>query len=198
MLVNFPDIPFEKYPKSHKDYISYGEAHDEHTGYKCSIRDRWYIVPSVWIPDAFFLRRNNLYPKFVLNRCGAVSTDTMHRMKFNSHVDPEDVLLSYYNSISFAFTEICGRSYGGGVLEILPGEMGKIQLPVVKDVNKKLKKELLSYVDEIVRNDADIELALDRIDKELLEAELGIDSSICITCRAIWKKLQRRRLERGN
>ena len=80
-------------------------------------RDR---IPSVWVPDAFFLRRNNLYPKFVLNCCYAVSTDTMHRVKFNDGVEPERILLSYYNSISFAFTELCGRSYGGGVLEILP------------------------------------------------------------------------------
>lgn len=198
MLVNFPDTPFEEYPQLHKEYIRYGEENDEHIGYKCSIRDRWYIVPSVWVPDAFFLRRNNLYPKFVLNRCGAVSTDTMHRMKFNNQVDPEDILLSYYNSISFAFTEICGRSYGGGVLEILPGEMGRIQLPVVRDADSSLKKDLLNYVDTIVRNDENIELALDRVDEELLEKELGIDREICMTCRTIWKKLQRRRLERGN
>ena len=36
---------------------------------------------------------------------------------------------NYYNSISFAFTELCGRSYGGGVLEILPGEVGNIYVP---------------------------------------------------------------------
>lgn len=39
------------------------------------------------MPDAFFLRRNNLYPKFVLNCCDAVSTDTMHRIKFNNDID---------------------------------------------------------------------------------------------------------------
>ena len=108
MLISFPDIPFDEYPEKHKDYIKRGEINEEHKGYKCSIRDRWYIVPSVWAPDAFFLRRNNLYPKFVLNRCSAVSTDTMHRIKLNEGVDKENVLLSYYNSISFAFTEICG------------------------------------------------------------------------------------------
>ena len=123
MLISFPDTPYEAYPEKHKEYIELGEKNGENKGYKCSIRNRWYIVPSVWIPDAFFLRRNNLYPKFVLNRCNAVSTDTMHRIKFNEGVNAENVLLSYYNSISFAFTEICGRSYGGGVLEILPGEV---------------------------------------------------------------------------
>lgn len=62
-LINFPDIPFDDYPDKHKEYIRLGEANGENSGYKCKIRDHWYIVPSVWVPDAFFLRRNNLYPK---------------------------------------------------------------------------------------------------------------------------------------
>ena len=196
-LVNFPDIPIEDYPERHKAYIALGEDSGENEGYKCSIRDRWYIVPSVWIPDAFFLRRNNLYPKFVLNRCNAVSTDTMHRMKFNSDVKPENILLAYYNSISFAFTEICGRSYGGGVLEILPGEMGNIMLPKLDDIDEETCRSLLKRIDAIVREDDDIEKALDIVDKEILVDSLGIEVEWCKKCRAIWKKMQRRRLGRG-
>lgn len=196
-LINFPEIPYDEYPAKHKEYISLGETNGEHEGYKCSIRERWYIVPSVWVPDAFFLRRNNFYPKFVLNKCDAVSTDTMHRMKFNDGVDPENVLLAYYNSISFSFTEICGRSYGGGVLEILPGEMGNILLPKVERIDPALRDKLLAHIDAIVRNDEHIELALDVVDKELLVDTLGIDPEICRKCRAIWKKMQTRRLGRG-
>lgn len=196
-LINFPDIPYEEYPSEHKEYITFGEKNGEHKGYKCSIRNRWYIVPSVWVPDAFFLRRNNLYPKFVLNKCNAVSTDTMHRIKFNAGVDPQNVLLAYYNSISFAFTEICGRSYGGGVLEILPGEMGNILLPKVEKIEPALRNRLLSYIDSVVRDNGDIESALDAVDKELLVNVLGIDSEMCQKCRAIWKKMQSRRLGRG-
>lgn len=66
----------------------------------------------------------------------------MHRIKFNDGVNAENVLLSYYNSISFAFTEICGRSYGGGVLEILPGEVGNIMLTIITDIGEALKIEL--------------------------------------------------------
>lgn len=197
MLLSFPDIPYKDYPKSHKEYIKKGEAEGENKGYKCSIRDRWYIVPSIWVPDAFFLRRNNIYPKFVLNRCNAVSTDTMHRMKFNDGVDGELLLLSYYNSISFAFTEICGRSYGGGVLEILPGEMGNIMLPKIQNLNSDIKQKLMSKIDEIVRNKGDIEIALNMVDKEVLVDILGIDTNVCNICRAIWKKLQKRRLGRA-
>jgi Type I restriction-modification system methyltransferase subunit len=197
MLISFPDIPFDEYPKEHKQYIQNGEKAEANKGYKCSIRDRWYIVPSIWIPDAFFLRRNNLYPKFVLNRCGAVSTDTMHRMKFCEGIDRENILLSYYNSISFAFTEICGRSYGGGVLEILPGEMGNIMLPRIGLIDTDIKMSLLKKIDTIVRKNMDIELALDIVDKELLVDILGIELSLCTECRRIWKKLQCRRLGRA-
>ena len=196
-LISFPDIPFDAYEEGHKRYIKLGEKNNEHEGYKCSIRDRWYIVPSVWIPDAFFLRRNNLYPKFVLNRCGAVSTDTMHRMKFNEGVEPENVLLAYYNSISFAFTEICGRSYGGGVLEILPGEMGNILLPKIEHIDSDIRNGILKKVDTIIRSGDDIEKALDLVDQEILVNLLKIDSDICKRFRLIWKKMQKRRLGRG-
>ena len=196
-LVSFPDIPADEYPERHRSYIALGEKTGENEGYKCSIRDRWYIVPSVWVPDAFFLRRNNVYPKFVLNRCNAVSTDTMHRMKFNPGVQPEKVLLSYYNSISFAFTEICGRSYGGGVLEILPGEMGKIMLPRLDSIGDETCSSLLEQIDRIVREDDDIEKALDIADNEVLVKLLGIDAEWCKACRAIWKKMKNRRIGRG-
>lgn len=196
-LINFPDIPYDKYPAKHKEYIMLGETNGEHKGYKCSIRERWYIIPSVWVPDAFFLRRNNLYPKFVLNCCGAVSTDTMHRMKFNVDVEPANILLAYYNSVSFAFTEICGRSYGGGVLEILPGEMGNILLPKIEHIDANLRNSILEEVDRIIRNDENIEKALDLVDQEVLVNLLKIEPDICKRFRRIWKKMQKRRLGRG-
>ena len=195
-LICFPDTPLDQYPEKHKEYIKLGEDLGENKGYKCSIRDRWYIVPSVWAPDAFFLRRNNLYPKFVLNRCNAVSTDTTHRIKFNEGVDPELVLISYYNSISFAFTEICGRSYGGGVLEILPGEVGNIMLPKIQDLPPEKKNDIINRIDNIVRNNQDIEFALDVGDQAIIEL-LEINPEWCIQCRKIWKKLQHRRLKRS-
>ena len=98
-LIDFPDVPIEKYSQGQKAYIEFGEKNEENIGYKCRIRERWYQIPSIWVPDAFFLRRNNLYPKFVLNCCDAVSTDTMHRVKFNEGIEPERIVLSYYNSI---------------------------------------------------------------------------------------------------
>ena len=196
-LIDFPETPYNEYPDKHKEYIELGEEKEENKGYKCSIRDRWYRIPSIWVPDAFFLRRNNLYPKFVLNRCEAVSTDTMHRIKFNDGVGAEKIMLSYYNSISFAFTELCGRSYGGGVLEILPGEVGNIYVPKLDNISEDKVRSLLEKVDDIVRRNDDITKALDLVDDEILVTELGISKTLCNEARGIWKKLQKRRLKRS-
>lgn len=196
-LIDFPETPYDEYPDRHKEYIELGEEKEENKGYKCSIRDRWYRIPSIWVPDAFFLRRNNLYPKFVLNRCEAVSTDTMHRIKFNDGVSAEKIMLSYYNSISFAFTELCGRSYGGGVLEILPGEVGNIYVPKLDNISEDKVRSLLEKVDDIVRRNDDITKALDLVDDEILVTELGISKTLCNEARGIWKKLQKRRLKRS-
>lgn len=197
-LLVFPDKPEEEYPEKYRAYIRQGVLAKQNEGYKCKIRERWYMIPSIWIPDAFFLRRNYEYPKFVLNECNAISTDTMHRMKIRTGIDRRSLLLSYYNSVSFAFSETCGRSYGGGVLEILPGEMGNILIPKLEHIAPAKLNRLLNVVDFIVRANSNIENALDLIDREILQDELGISQAVCSQCRSIWKKLKARRLGRAD
>jgi adenine-specific DNA-methyltransferase len=197
-LINFPEnINYEDYPKKIKDYIELGEQEEVHKGYKCSIRDKWYCVPSVWSPDAFLLRRNNTFPRFVLDSIGnTVSTDTMHRINFNDNLNHKKMLLSYYNSITFAFTEIEGRSYGGGVLEILPGELRKVPLPNTQNMDMELVDELLLMIDDCMRNDGNIDEVLDVVDKRVLVDHLGVDKKISDLFRDAWKTLMNRRINR--
>lgn len=202
-LLDFPDIPYEEYSEGHKRYIQLGEKNGENTGYKCRIRNRWYRVPSIWVPDAFFLRRNYLYPKFVLNtNLQAVSTDTMHRVKFLPLIvqNPARVMVAYYNSITLAFTEIEGRSYGGGVLEILPGELEKIVLPDLTSeslISNEKINSLEIIIDDYVRNNDDIIELLDVVDKEILINILGIPEEVVMKFRNMWLILRNRRLLRG-
>lgn len=201
-LIDFPDINFDEYTEGQKNYIKLGETNGENTGYKCKIRERWYRIPSVRTSDAFFLRRNYLYPKFMLNseEVEAVSTDTMHRVTFNNEHDNKRVLLSYYNSIGLAFTEIEGRSYGGGVLEILPGEVGKIILPDLRDENlidNDTVDELIQIIDDYVRSNDDILGILDVIDRRVLVDILGLNLGDVLEFRNMWVTLRERRLNRG-
>ncbi len=200
-LIDFPENPYEEYPDGYKEYIKMGEESGQNIGFKCSVRDRWYRVPSIWQPDAFFLRRNHLYPKFILNTdLRAVSTDTMHRIRFKTDVNPERVLISYYNSIALAFTEIEGRSYGGGVLEILPGELERIIMPKISGdvLSEKEVEYFVQLIDMYERNDdRDILGLLEIIDEELLVGKLNISRDIVLDFRKMWITLRDRRLKRG-
>jgi adenine-specific DNA-methyltransferase len=75
--------------------------------------------------------------------------------------------------------------------------MGNIMLPLICGIKADRKSELLNQIDEIVRNDRNIEFALDLVDKEILIKLLGLNELICQRFRNIWKKLQQRRLRRS-
>ncbi|UYB49957.1 class I SAM-dependent methyltransferase (plasmid) [Lysinibacillus capsici] len=198
-LLDFNQLTDLQITERQKAYIELGEQNEEHTGYKCSIRERWYAIPSIWEPDAFFLRRNHQYPKFVLNNCHAVSTDTMHRVSFLMGTDRKKTILSYYNSIAFAFTELEGRSYGGGVLEILPRELESVTIPNINDmiIADEIIDELFEGLNIAIRENRNIEEILDWIDQTLLVERLDIPAADVAQCRAIWHRLKNRRLNRG-
>jgi adenine-specific DNA methylase len=173
-------------------YLQYGESLEIHKGYKTGIRDEWHIVPSLWKPDCFFIRRNNLFPKLIINKADAYSTDTMHRVRVNPDTNIENLSASFYNSLSFAFTEILGRSYGGGVLELMPSEATKIVLPYLKD-----NKGLINEIDIMLRKKIDIRNILEYTDNIILKNSLGFSSLEIKLSNNIWSKLSQRRLNRA-
>ena len=70
-------------------------------------------------------------------------------------------------------------------------------MPKLDDIPIESVRKVLRKVDQIVREDEPIENALDIVDREILINSIGIEEALCKDARAIWKKLQRRRLKRG-
>lgn len=149
------------------------------------------MIPSIKLSDALFLRRNNLYPKFVLNDAQAYTTDTMHRVFIKEGVNRKAFVVSYYNSLSFAFAEILGRNFGGGVLELMPSEVEGVYLPYREENAKMFEK-----VDQMVRDKKTADEILDFTDKELLQKGMGFSETETKMARSIWYKLMGRRLNR--
>jgi adenine-specific DNA-methyltransferase len=174
------------------EYLKLGEEQEIHKGYKCRIRDEWQIIPSVRVSEALFIRRNNIYPKLIINEAKAYTTDTMHRVTIKKNADISAVTASYYNSISFAFTEICGRSHGGGVLELMPNEVEEILLPYNVENGK-----LLNVIDDMIRDKKNILEILDYTNKIILIDKLGFTEAEVNLATTIWKKLSDRRLNRN-
>ncbi|CAA0207693.1 Site-specific DNA-methyltransferase (adenine-specific) [Tenacibaculum maritimum] len=175
-----------------KKYIAWGEEQEIHKGYKCRIRDEWQMVPSLRISDALFIRRNNLYPKLIINQAKAYTTDTMHRVTVKPNTEIKALTASYYNSVSLAFSEICGRSHGGGVLELMPNEVARILLPYHKN-----NANLLPTIDKMIRAKKDISEILKITNKKILKENYNFSDTEIALADSIWKKLSKRRLNRG-
>lgn len=172
-------------------YIAAGEAAGVHTGYKCGIRREWWVVPSVSTPEAFMLRQISTHPRIIANQTNATSTDTVHRVRLSSGVSAEKLAVAAFNSVTFAMSEILGRSYGGGVLELEPSEAEALPVPNPEMV----PDSLIEQVDELVRN-GNIEAALDLVDKAVLIDKIGLDEAAVAASRKAWERLRNRRTGR--
>ena len=185
-LLNLTGSESAKLPAKVKRYIAQGVDQGFHTGFKCSNREPWYSVPSIWIPDAFFFRQIYDFPRVVLNGASATSTDTIHRMRA---ADPKKLIRHIYTHLTAASAEIEGRSYGGGVLELEPTEAEKMLVPA------KLQGGLpLSEIDKLIRVGKLQDVLLEN-DRLVLLAS-GLSKSDCVMFREIWIKMRDRRLAR--
>ncbi len=167
-------------------YIRFGEGNEVHKGYKCSIREPWYAVPSVWTPDGFLFRQIYDFPRVVLNQAGATSTDTIHRLTGKKE-KPERIIANTYTWLTAASAEIEGRSYGGGVLELEPTEAERLLMPATLNGAMPLaecdKLTRAGRLDDVLEENARI----------VLMGHMGLSQADCFVLRDIWMKMRDRR-----
>jgi adenine-specific DNA-methyltransferase len=185
-----PDAPPDDQPPAVQDYLAYGIGEKIHEGYKCRIRRSWFVVPSVWTPDAFLFRQINRYPKLVLNETAATTTDTIHRVRFKDPQQLRPTVAAFHNSMTFAFSEVLGRSYGGGVLELEPNEADNLPLPPLGARPVPLRE-----LDHLARL-GQIEQILELTDATYLRRGMGLSAGDALDLRNIWTKLSARRMSR--
>lgn len=191
-LLVFPDSKNIDKKNGAVKYIAQGESLGIHKGYKTGIRDDWFVVPSLKISDALFIRRNNLYPRLIINQAEAYTTDTMHRVFVYQGTNIKAMTASYYNSLSLAFTEVSGRSHGGGVLELMPNEAERVLLPYHQE-----NAALLPQIDKLIRAKTNIGEVLKITNQIILKDHFGLTQNEIKLAHGIWEKLSSRRLNRG-
>jgi adenine-specific DNA methylase len=189
-LLDAPSDPTDPALVAH---IDAGEAGGVHQGYKCSIRKPWWRTPSLWTPDLFMLRQIHLTPRLTVNAAAATSTDTVHRVRLDPQIDPTAVAAVFHNSATFAFAEIMGRSYGGGILELEPAEAEQLPIPPPAQASA----ELACAVDLLLKAN-EVEKALDVVDRHVLIDRLGLSADVVAQCRSAWLALRDRRTKRGS
>lgn len=116
-------------------YLQAGLTRSVHTGYKCRSRRPWYAVPQARrVPDAFLTYLSHEAPRLVGNIARVANTNLLHCVEFS-----QDALratattsthwpVSWYSTLTLLSAELCGRSYGGGVLKLETKEAERVRL----------------------------------------------------------------------
>ncbi|GIK43260.1 MAG: DNA methyltransferase [Chloroflexota bacterium] len=173
-------------PQAVQDYIKFGEAQEIHKRYKCRIREPWYSVPSVYATSIGMLKRCHDFPRLILNKVEAFTTDTAYRVQ-SKQFNPASLVFSFVNSLTALSAELEGRHYGGGVLELVPSEVRKLIIPICD-----VEEEATYNLDSKIRNGIAPEALLAMQDNKILR-KIGFDKNDCDDLRTAWMRLRSRR-----
>lgn len=128
-FLHFGSTAFAELPKGAQLYIEKGEAEQLDQRYKCRIREPWYDVPSVRPSTMSLLKRCHEAPRLIANTMDVYTTDTAYRV--SSAYAPEVLTVGFFNSLTALTAEMAGRTYGGGVLELVPSEIRSLLIPII-------------------------------------------------------------------
>jgi adenine-specific DNA-methyltransferase len=108
--------------------------------YKCRIREPWYRVPSIRRGSLLLSKRSHLYPRLLLNEAALHTTDTIYRgaMRDGQAMSAADLVASFHCSLTLLSVELEGRSFGGGVLELVPSEIARLSVVRGCDLGRHL------------------------------------------------------------
>ncbi len=179
-------------------YLEAGEAQELPVRYKCRIREPWYKVPYIKHSSLMLSKRCHFHPRAIFNDTAAVTTDTIYRGRITSaDLSPQDFVAGFHNSLTLLSAELEGRSFGGGVLELVPSEVGKLVLVRSTGIGAELGR-----LDKIVRENPESsvnagESLVWETDLLLQKQEVGVTTEMLDRLREAWHALQRRRLDRG-
>lgn len=127
-------------------YVKLGEERGLPQRYKCKHREPWYRVPYMRRPDLFLSYMSHFAPRLVVNEAGATNTNTVHGVFLSDPLLAEPLAAAFLNSATLLSAEIEGRSYGGGVLKLEPGEAVKLLVP---RLTPKLCTDLMAALPQI-------------------------------------------------
>jgi adenine-specific DNA-methyltransferase len=113
-----------------RDYLQTGIKRRLPARYKCSIREPWYRVPSVRAGGLLLSKRSHQFPRLMLNEADAYTTDTIYRGDVlpGGPLSAADLVAGFHCSLTLLTVELEGRSFGGGVLELVPSEIARLRV----------------------------------------------------------------------
>lgn len=134
-------------PRSVKRYLETDAGQAARTAYKCRVRDPWYVVPDVQVPDFFLTYMAGLEPALVRNDAECTCTNSVHAVRIRTGSSARKYVATWKSAFVQLSCEIEGHPLGGGMLKLEPREAAQIVLPApstLKRINLALVGEAVS------------------------------------------------------
>jgi adenine-specific DNA methylase len=115
-------------PGSVMRYLESSAAREVKSAYKCRMRDPWYAVPDVVVPDAFLTYMSGKGPSLVANDAACVCSNAVHGVRMKNGATLRQLLERWHNPFTALSCELEGHPLGGGLLKLEPREANRILL----------------------------------------------------------------------
>lgn len=116
-------------PRPIQHYLETDAATIARNAYKCRMREPWYSVPDVQVPDFFLTYMSGREPGMVRNDAKCTCTNSLHAVRIKDRLAAPKYLSSWGSEFVQLSCEIEGHSLGGGMLKLEPREASQIVLP---------------------------------------------------------------------
>lgn len=116
-------------PRGVRRYLETEGGQLAREAYKCRVREPWYSVPDVQIPDYFLTYMSGLEPSLVRNDAGATCTNSVHSVRMKPCATAKPYLSTWGSPFVQLSCELEGHPLGGGMLKLEPREASQIVLP---------------------------------------------------------------------
>lgn len=152
LLLN--DYKKERAPEKVSTYLASFPIEKKQKNATFKKRSCWYSPDDGRVPDGFFSYMCDHGPRLALNPAKTTSTNTIHRIYFNSDIDEirrKAIAMSMLSTVTQLSAELVGRSYGSGVLKIEPSEVRRIDLVMPDVLDAKRVLTTFDAVDTLLR-----------------------------------------------
>lgn len=128
MLLRLPKIRATELPASVRRYLDSAAGREAREAYKCRVREPWFSVPDVHMPDYFMSYMSGATAGLVRNAGGATCTNSVHGVRVKDRAGMAAFLGAWDSSFMALSREVEGHPLGGGMLKLEPREAGQLLL----------------------------------------------------------------------
>ncbi len=118
-------------------YLATEQGRRARQAYKCRMRNPWYSVPDVKVPDFSLTYMSGRAPSLVRNSAAATCANAIHGVRVHHPGDVSLIIRRWSSPFVRLSCELEGHPLGGGMLKLEPREAARIVLPSSERISTK-------------------------------------------------------------